>query len=222
MGIVIDKQVNTHCKLGVWQITEEYSDLFSRVDLDQNDYETLLAFRNQKRKLEWLSIRVLLDTLTNKKNKILYNGNRRPYLSDRSYNISISHSDRYATILICKDKHVGIDIEKMRPIIGNIATKFLKEKELKQIDHSQKIYHLYLHWCAKEALYKICDRKRMSLKNNITIEPFIPDESGIMHGNVHYKDISDRFKLNYFSINNYSVVWCRKESLNDDLQHNYS
>ena len=210
MGIVIDKQVNTHCKLGVWHITEDYSELFSRLELDQNDYETLLAFSNRKRKLEWLSVRVLLNTLTNNDNKILYNGNRRPYLSDRSYNISISHSDCYATVLICQEKHVGIDIEKMQPKIESIASKFLKSEELTHIDPASRIYHLYLHWCAKEALYKICDRKMMSLKKNITIESFVPYESGTMFGRVHYDDIHERFKLNYFYMDNYSVVWCRK------------
>lgn len=218
MGIVIDEQVNPHCKLGVWQINEDFRELISRLDLDQKDYETLLAFKNQKRKLEWLSVRALLNTLTNKENKILYNGNRRPYLSDRSYNISISHSDGYATVLICKHQHVGIDIEKMQPKIENIADKFLKNNELSQIDDSRKIYHLYLHWCAKEALYKICDRKRMSLKNNITIESFVPEERGTMFGNVQYKDINERFKLNYFSINNYSVVWCCKSYPNENLR----
>ena len=210
MGMVIDKQVNTYCKLGVWQITENYDELFSRLNLDQKDYETLLAFRNKKRKLEWLSVRVLLDTLTNKENKVLYNGNRRPYLSDRSYNISISHSDRYVTVLICREKHVGIDIEKIQPKIEHIASKFLKNEELSRIDQSRKIYHLYLHWCAKEALYKICDKKMMSLKNNISIESFVPEESGNMFGRVNYNEINERFTLNYFNIDNYSVVWCRK------------
>ncbi len=210
MGIVIDKQVNTHCKLGVWHITENYSDLISRLDLDQSDHETIMAFKNPKRKLEWLSVRVLLDELTDKENKILYNGNRRPYLSDRSYNISISHSDYYATVLICKKNHVGIDIEKISPKIEYIASKFLKEGELEHIHESGRIYHLYLHWCAKEALYKLCDRRRMSMRENITIEPFVPYENGTMFGSVNYRDMRERFLLNYFSIKNYSVVWCRK------------
>lgn len=210
MGIVIDKQLNPDCKLGVWRITENYSDLITRLDLDQSDYETIAAFKNPKRKLEWLSVRVLLDELTDKENKILYNGNRRPYLSDKSHNISISHSDYYATILICKKKHVGIDIEKISPKIEYIASKFLKNGELKHIHDSTRIYHLYLHWCAKEALFKLCDRKRMSLRENITIEPFVPYESGTMYGSVNYRDIRERFLLNYFSIENYSVVWCRK------------
>lgn len=210
MGMVIDKQINADCKLGVWQITEGYSELFSWIDLDPKDYETLLAFKNQKRKLEWLSVRVLLNTLTNKQNKILYNGNNRPYLSDKSYNISISHSDRYATVLICRKKHVGIDIEKMNPKIGYIASKFLKNEELRHIDRSLEIYHLYLHWCAKEALYKLYDRKKMSLKQNISIEPFVPNYRGTLFGRVHYEEIHERLELNYFCVDNYSVVWGRK------------
>jgi len=210
MGIVIDKRVNTHCKLGVWKITEDYDELVSRLKLDQSDYETLQAFKNHKRKLEWLSVRVLLNVLTGEENKILYNGNRRPLLPSKSYNISISHSDIYATVLICKNKRVGIDIEKMKPHIERIALKFMKNREMEQINTSQNIYHLYLHWCAKESLYKICDEKNMSLRKHITIEAFKPKDSGSMFGRVQYGKINERFKLNYFTLENYSIVWCYK------------
>jgi phosphopantetheine--protein transferase-like protein len=112
--------------------------------------------------------------------------------------------------LISKEKHVGIDIEKMQSKIEHIAHKFLKSKEIEKIDYKQRIYHLYLHWCAKEALYKMCDKKNMSLKEAITIDPFIPGITETIHGTVHYQDINERFELKYFSIDNYSLVWSCK------------
>lgn len=211
MGIVINKQINDQCKLGVWKIIEEYDQLLSRLRLDEEDQATLEGFRNPKRKLEWLAVRVLLDQLTGKQNKILYNGNRRPYLSDRDYHISISHSDQYTTVLLCKEKHVGIDIEKMRSKIESIAFKFLSEQELESLDSRQRIYHLYLHWCAKEALFKVCDRKQISFRKNLFIEPFTPREEGSLMGRVETADLQLRLKLYYFSLENYPVVWCYKE-----------
>ena len=208
MGILIDKMINDDCKLGVWKITEDFHQLISFLNLDRDDRQTLEGFKNHKRKLEWMSVRVLLNKLTAKDNKIMYNGNRKPYLMDHSFNISISHSDQYATVLLCKDKHVGIDIEKMKPKIEHIAFKFLKTRELNQIDPRQKVYHLYLHWCAKEALYKLCDKKDISFRENLYIEPFIPKEEGSLTGRVNTPDIELRVKLYYFSLENYSVVWC--------------
>jgi len=211
MGIVVNKQISPLCKLGVWKIREDFQQLKSLLNLDTYDTGTLEGFKNHKRKLEWMAVRVLLNELTEKNNKILYNGNRRPYLSDHSYNISISHSDRYTTVLLCKDKHVGIDIEKIHPKIEHIAFKFMKKQEIERLDPSRRIYHMYLHWCAKEALYKICDKKRISFKEHLLIEPFIPREKGSLVGRVETSDIRLRLNLYYFALDNYSVVWCYKE-----------
>jgi 4'-phosphopantetheinyl transferase EntD len=211
MGIVINRQVNDQCKLGVWKITEDFHQLLSRLRLDNDDRATLLNFKNPKRKLEWLAVRVLLDQLTGKENKILYNGNRRPYLLDQDYNISISHSDQYTTVLLCKEKHVGIDIEKMQSKIEHIAFKFLSEKEMESLDARQKIYHLYLHWCAKEALFKVCNRKQVSFRQHLFIEPFTPLQEGTLTGRVETAELQFRLKMHYFSVENYPLVWCYKE-----------
>ncbi len=210
MPIFVNKNISNHCRLGVWKITESYEQLLSRLQLDANDTSTLLGFKNPKRQREWMSVRVMLNELTGRPTKILYNGNRKPYLSDQSYNISISHSDQYSTILMCRDKHVGIDIEKMQPKIDQIAFKFLQEREMGKIDNLQRIYHLYLHWCAKEALYKICDRPNLSFRENMFIEPFQPKRQGIITGRVETSEIHLRLKLYYFSVENYSIVWCYK------------
>jgi 4'-phosphopantetheinyl transferase EntD len=105
---------------------------------------------------------------------------------------------------------VGIDIEKMQPKIDHIAFKFLQEREMKKLDNLQRIYHLYLHWCAKEALYKICDRPNLSFRENMFIEPFQPKRQGIITGRVETSEIHLRLKLYYFSVENYSIVWCYK------------
>lgn len=215
MGIIIDKKVNKTCRLGVWEIEENYEELLSHLKLDSSDLETVKKFRNYKRKLEWLSVRVLLNKMTQKQSPVTYNQNRKPFLKDNSHHISISHSDRYTTVLI-SDKHdVGIDIEKMKPKIEHIAEKFLKPAELANIDAQHSTYHLYLHWCAKEALYKLCDKKLISLKKHITIEPFHPLENGTLYGKVHTDEFHLRIPLYYFHIHNYSVVWCYKNSTYD-------
>ena len=210
MPVVIDKQINHHCRLGVWKISEDYQQLISALSLDQQDHLTLEGFKNPKRKLEWMSVRVLLNQLTGRSNKILYNGNRKPYLSDHAYNISISHSDQYTSVLLGQDKAVGVDIEKMQSKIEHIAPKFLQQRELEQISPNHRMYHLYLHWCAKEALYKICDKKNLSFRKNMYIEPFEPRDEGFLCGQVETPEFQLRLTQYYFSIDNYSLVWCYK------------
>jgi len=211
MGLIIDKKVKNHCRLGIWEIQESYNELFSKLDLNTEEVHTLESFKNHKRKLEWMSVRVLLNTITQKNNTIVYNGNRKPFLADKSHHISISHSDHYATVIISPQSNVGIDIEKIQPKITYIAEKFINNSEFPHIDPRNKIYHLYLYWCAKEALYKMFDKKGIYFKNNIIIEPFIPEDEGTIIGTVKTPEINEKIWLNYFHINNYSIVWGYKD-----------
>ena len=94
--------------------------------------------------------------------------------------------------------------------IAAIAFKFINRKEKISKDSDNRRYHLYIHWCAKEALYKICDKEGISLRKNITIEPFELKESGEIKGEVHTDKINERFDLHYFKYDNYAIVWTKK------------
>jgi len=91
-----------------------------------------------------------------------------------------------------------------------IAEKFMRQEELESIDKNQEIYHLYLHWCAKEALYKICDKVDINFVTNLKIEPFKPKDKGLIIGVVNNSYMNEKFTLNYFTLKNYAVVWCYK------------
>lgn len=211
MSLIIDKQVNNHSRIGVWEIQENYEELFSMLNLNPEEIKTVESFKNHRRKLEWMSVRVLLNKLTDKNNTIVYNGNRKPFLADKTHNISISHSYHYAAVLISEKRHAGIDIEMMQPKITHIAGKFINQTEYQNITKDREIYHLYLHWCAKEALYKMFDKKNISFKNNIAIEPFSPSEEGKITGKVKTNEINEKVVLNYFHLNHYSIVWGFKD-----------
>jgi 4'-phosphopantetheinyl transferase len=111
---------------------------------------------------------------------------------------------------VSTNEKVGIDLEYMSSNIGALAFKFLNRKELITKDHLKRKYHTYLHWCAKEALYKICDKEGISFQNNITIEPFEVNESGEIKGKVHTEKINETFDLYYSRYNNYAIVWTKK------------
>lgn len=210
MGLLLNEQFNEDGILGMWEITEDFNTLRSMVNLDNSDIETLESFKNHQRKLEWLSVRVLLNTLVDKESKIVYGPDRKPYIQTNSHNISISHSKDLTALLLNKKKRVGLDLEFMTDKILRIADKFMRPEELNAIDENQRLYHLYLHWCAKEALYKICDKVDINFVTNLYIEPFKPKESGIIIGTVNNSYMNEKFKLNYSTIKNYSIVWCYK------------
>lgn len=210
MGCISKHYLNEFTILGVWKIEEDLKTLEGSVVLGNGDKKKYKVFASTSRKLEFLSVRALLAELLGEDARIVYNKNNKPFLKDGSRFISISHSHKLTAIMLSTNEKVGIDLEYMSTNIGRIAFKFINRKEkLTKVAEDRK-YHLYLHWCAKEALYKICDKEGISIKKNITIEPFEVKESGRICGKVSTYKINDSFDLYYTRYDNYAIVWTKK------------
>jgi phosphopantetheinyl transferase len=210
MGCISKHYLNEFSVLGVWKIEEDLNTLLESVVLDPDDRKKYKVFASTSRKLEFLSVRALLAELLGKDARIVYNKNNKPFLKDGSRFISISHSYKLTAILLSTNEKVGIDLEYMSTNIGAIAFKFLNRREKITKESDKRRYHLYLHWCAKEALYKICDKEGISIKRNITIEPFEVKDSGEIKGKVQTDKINDSFDLFYTRYDNYAIVWTKK------------
>lgn len=211
MGCITKHYLNEFSILGVWKIEEDIKTLLDLVILDNEEKKKYKSFSSTSRKLEFLSVRALLSELIGKEAKIVYNKNNKPFLKDGSRFISISHSHKLTSILLSTNEKVGIDLEYMSTNIAAIAFKFLNRKEKVTKEHEERKYHLYIHWCAKEALYKICDKEGISIRNNITIEPFELKDAGELKGKVHTEKIKESFDLFYSRYDNYAIVWTKKK-----------
>ncbi|MBK7133194.1 MAG: 4'-phosphopantetheinyl transferase superfamily protein [Bacteroidales bacterium] len=210
MGCITKHYLNEYSILGVWKIEEDLDSLLQLVVLDNDEKKKYKSFSSNSRKLEFLSVRALLADLIGKEAKIVYNKNNKPFLKDGSRFISISHSHKLTAILLSTNEKVGIDLEYMSTNIAAIAFKFLNRKEKVTKEQEERKYHLYIHWCAKEALYKICDKEGISIRKNITIEPFKVQESGEIKGQVRTDKINESFDLYYSKYDNYAIVWTKK------------
>jgi 4'-phosphopantetheinyl transferase len=210
MGIIRNEYIEEDCIIGLWEINETFDSLYSMVNLDKEEKDTLYSFKNDDRKLEWLSVRALLNQITKKEARIVYNEERKPFLQDNSYNISISHSHNLTSILLSKQKRVGIDLEFMSHRISKISHKYINATEYITQEKELEKLHLYLHWCAKEAMYKICDKKNINFKENLTIKPFEIRQEGNITGIHHDTGIYDQFELKYLIHDNYVIVYCTK------------
>ena len=211
MGCITKHYLNEFSILGVWKIEEDLNTLLEMVSLDTDEKKKYRSYSSTSRKLEFLSVRALLSELIGKEAKIVYNKNNKPFLKDGSRFISISHSHKLTAILLSTNEKVGIDLEYMSSNIAAIAFKFLNWKEKITRENENRRYHLYLHWCAKEALYKICDKEGISIRKNITIEPFTVNDSGEIKGHVHTDKINESFDLFYSKYDNYAIVWTKKD-----------
>ena len=211
MGLLIDTEVEKGCRIGLWDIVEDYETLFRITYLNGEDIRRLNAFRSLNRKMEWLSVRALLQLMTRPDARIVYNGrSRKPYMDDGAYNISVSHSYKYTSVLLGKDKKVGVDLEYMSHNIERIAHKFISNQEVISKDPLFRRKHLYLHWCAKEALYKIGDKADVSFSENLIIKPFEVCSQGDIIGIIQNDLQKEEYRMHYMLENNYALVYCTK------------
>lgn len=211
MGCITEHYLNEHTLLGVWKIEEDLQALLSMVELRPEDKKKFKTFRSNSRKLEFLSVRALMAELLGPDPRIVYNKNNKPFIKDGSHFISITHSNKLTSIMLSTRERIGIDLEYMSSNISALSFKFINRREKITRNRELRKYHLYLHWCAKEALYKICDKEGINIKKNITIYPFEPADSGDIQGKVHSEKINEVFELQYTRYDNYAIVWTRKD-----------
>lgn len=211
MGCITKHYLNKDTVLGVWKIEEDLAALLELVELNSEDRKRYDVFRSTSRKTEFLSVRALLAELLGKEAKIVYNKNNKPFIRDGSHFISITHSNKLTAILISRSEKVGIDLEYMRTNINAVAFKFLNKKEKITRNWSMRTYNLYIIWCAKESIYKICDKEGINIVRDITIEPFEVKDSGEIKGRVKNDRIDDLFTLYYSRYDNYAIVWTKKK-----------
>ena len=211
MGLLINQEIENGCRLGLWDITEDYETLFRTTYLNDEDIHRLNSFKNLNRKVESLSVRSLLQQMTRPEARIVYcKQSRKPYIDDGSCHISVTHSHKRTSILLGKNKHVGVDLEFMSHHIDKVAHKFVNQQEMISNDPMCRREHLYIHWCAKEALYKICDKDNINFQENLTIKPFEVNTQGAIIGIVHNNFRNEEYKMHYMLESNYVLVYCTK------------
>lgn len=199
--------IEQDCLLGIWEITETRDELMNMLSAENQEKANtyLSSIKSKKRELEWLSIRIILQILTNDNKTVKHKPDGQPYLSDNSYQISISHSRDYAVVLLHKHKKVGVDIENYSDRILKIEKRFMSDDEY--IDPSNRILHLIIHWCAKETLYKLMNSTEIIFKEHLRIHPFKIEDKGVIKAYESFSSDKISFTLNYEVNKKFVITW---------------
>ena len=119
----------------------------------------------------FLCVRKLLKAFGYTDQDLFYDNSGKPHLKDGHF-ISITHSYNYAAVVV-SGCPVGIDIEKQRHKILNIASRFIGYESHYLNENSDKyIQKLTWIWCIKESLYKLYSKSGISFKKNFLVLPF--------------------------------------------------
>ena len=123
----------------------------------------------------FMSVRHLLAASGYTDFDLFYDEEGKPHLKDGKY-ISITHSFIFSAIIVSKKK-VGIDIEKQRDKILLIAPKFTPIEEYRTLANEDAVIRkLTIVWGAKEAVYKLYARPKVSFLQHINITDFDFDD----------------------------------------------
>jgi 4'-phosphopantetheinyl transferase len=151
MPYIAINEIN-HPLVGIWKIEEEESFFEGKIDFQPKA-------TNSSKRIQQYASRFILDKLSPgfPLNKIFINDSGKPNLIGSQVQFNVSHTNEYAAAIVCNEKQVGIDIEKIDARVCRVMKKFLNTNELQAIEalsEIEKISMLTLFWSIKETVYK--------------------------------------------------------------------
>lgn len=197
---------NQNTQIYVWKITEDFDSLFKENPLKDVSLARLEKMLSKTHQCGFLSVRHLLKQAGYSDFDLFYDENGKPNLKDGKH-ISITHSFGFSAIIISTE-NVGIDIEMNREKIVRIAEKFI-DSEFEYLDTENKyIEQLSVIWGAKEALYKMCNSRSLSFKQDMHVHKFDLN-SEMVTANIQCKHLkfTKNFRLHFESFENYTLVY---------------
>ena len=192
-------QFNENTKILIWEITESFEELYSRVTLKEKTQRRLDGMKSQMHQRAFLSVRMLIQEMGFTDKDLHYDEFGKPYFDCHNY-ISITHSYHFAAIIISHET-VGIDMELQREKIQRIADKFT-DFECVYLESSvteEYIKKLTVIWGAKEAIFKIRNEKGISFKDHINVSNFSLGESQTK-ASLHFDNLIKDFDVHYQEI----------------------
>ena len=204
MPFLKDFIINEDTKIKLWELSLGELDYY---ELDEYDSNLINSKKNKLAKEQFLAVRKTLK-LENPIYKIRYDKSGRPSINS-DLNISISHSNFMAAVVISSISKTGIDIELKDTKIVNIKDKFLNESEKLNAKCETNIEYLTKIWTAKESIYKALGVKGISFSDNIIIKKLSNNR-----GQGHYINgkENDKFDLIFFTIDDYILCYAQSNN----------
>jgi phosphopantetheinyl transferase len=209
MSLIKIENINSECTWALWEITESFEELKSQIDLEKEAGQIELI-KNESKKLEKLAGRVLLKYILKSWNES-YEGTNcdffgKPFLKNKGYSISLSHSHGVAVAIINKNAKIGIDIELTQEKIVNIAYRVFTAEEIGENDRN--IPKLTTLWNIKEAIYKLYGERALDFRKNILIKPFNFEENGgVCQGEVKTKELNTTLNITYSKYKDFRIAY---------------
>ena len=163
----------------VWKMEESLEVLLALLPDARRVFceQELNRFVSERRKMEWLSVRVLLYAMLQEDKEIGYSPEGKPYLTDHSFFISISHTKGYVAVMLASFTPAGIDIEQYGQRVKRVYDRFIRSDERVEPYQGDETWSMLLHWSAKETIFKSMENADADLRK-LCLSHFIPQSEG--------------------------------------------
>lgn len=210
MPLALHQYLPDSTELGVWHITESESELVNRLQLNDDELSWLKTITHDKRYLHWLGSRVLIRWMLQTDQFIQLSANeyKKPILTNFPHEVSISHSNDMAAVIISERQEVGIDLEQIHPKVWKVKERFLSQEELAQIDLSDETAgtkRLIQYWCAKEALFKLFARGNVDFRRELLVEP--GPGKDMLYGTVKKPGMQNPYLVHTYEMEGYMLAY---------------
>lgn len=194
----------------LWEISEETEELWLLLKPIQEDLRWIQSISHPQKQSESLAARLavrgILESWQEPYTYLSKDDCKKPVLFDSSFQVSISHTQKYAVALLHKANLVGIDIEQIRDKLKRIAHKFLSSDEL--IFTQDDLAKMTILWAGKEALYKYYGKKQLVFHQDMIAENFEVQNEGTFKAYLFPQTAKMQvFEMCYKRIEDYFVVW---------------
>lgn len=197
----------------VWKITETADELSLLVPDGLACYARE-KFASERRRAEWLAVRVIMAQLFGDSAHIVYDVAGKPSIEGVSGYISVSHTKGYAAVVFSLECEVGVDVELLSRDVLPVAARFMHVESLDLLPPVERNRVALVNWCAKEALFKITGDLGGNFKDNISVGELGEGETGhvaLTLMGVEYPG-EPLFVADYSFCEELLVVLCRKQS----------
>ncbi len=178
MAIVLEKWFPDGGRLAVWKIDESLDELIAQ-SLNPDALREAISLKVlEKRQLEMVATRLLLQRLTGEFIQVEYHSSGKPYLADNSCRISLSHTDGYAAAFIHPGQEPGIDIEYISSRVMRIQNRFLSPREIAALQPGNQSIQTLILWSAKESVFKALGKEGVDFREQLISDPFLPAAEG--------------------------------------------
>ncbi len=208
-----EKIHTSHGDIAIWDLDDSVEELQQQSSLSDFEQQRFETFTAERRKKEFLATRILLHSLLENKDEIVYpDSTGRPFLKNSKKNISISHSLDFAVVIV-SDKKIGIDIEQTNRNIDRVAKRFLHPSEQEFISKQENQQNAkILFWSAKEAIFKCSEFQGIEFNEQIIIHPFnLNKTEGEFKASLLYNKQKINYLLKYRFFKNNIMVYCIEE-----------